>query len=303
MSAGATRPMRQMARRFEPLIEWGLFLCAVLSIGTTIGIIAVLTIETVAFFRQVPILEFLTGTEWTPLFAVPRFGVLPLVAGTTLVSLIAMAVALPMGLLSAIYLSEYAGAGVRRIVKPVLEVLAGIPTVVYGYFALLFVTPLLQRFVPALSGFNALSPGIVMGIMILPLVSSLAEDAMRGVPDGLREGSYALGATRMQTSLRVVVPAAFSGITAAFILAVSRAIGETMIVAIAAGQQPRLTFNPTVPVETMTAYIVQISLGDTPQGTLEYRTIFAVGMLLFAGTFGLNLVSVWLRERYREEYA
>jgi phosphate transport system permease protein len=290
-------------RRFEFVVEWGLFLCALLSIGTTIGIIVVLTIETVAFLRDVSIVEFLTGTEWTPLFAVPRFGVLPLVVGTTLVSLIAMLVALPMGLLSAIYLSEYASSGVRRVVKPVLEVLAGIPTVVYGYFALLFVTPLLQRLIPSLSGFNALSPGIVMGIMILPLVSSLAEDAMRGVPRGLREGSYALGATKMQTSLRVVVPAAFSGITAAFILAVSRAVGETMIVAIAAGQQPRLTWDPTVPVETMTAYIVQISLGDTPQGTLEYRTIFAVGMLLFIGTFGLNLVSAWLRERFREEYA
>jgi len=290
-------------RRFEFVIEWGLFLCALLSIGTTIGIIVVLTIETFQFLRQVPIVEFLTGTEWTPLFAVPRFGVLPLVTGTMLVSLIAMLVSLPMGLLSAIYLSEYAGPNVRRVVKPVLELLAGAPTVVYGYFALLFVTPLLQRFIPALSAFNALSRGIVMGIMILPLVSSLAEDAMRGVPRGLREGSYALGATKMQTSLRVVVPAAFSGITAAFILAVSRAIGETMIVAIAAGQQPRLTFDPTVPVETMTAYIVQISLGDTPQGTLEYRTIFAVGMLLFIGTFGLNLVSAWLRERYREEYA
>ena len=300
---GPAQGPRRVLRRFEFVIEWGLFLCALLSIGTTIGIIVVLTVETAAFLRQVPIIEFLTGTEWTPLFAVPRFGVLPLVAGTTLVSLIAMTVALPMGLLSAIYLSEYASAGVRRVVKPVLELLAGIPTVVYGYFALLFVTPLLQRFIPSLSGFNALSPGIVMGIMILPLVSSLAEDAMRGVPRGLREGSYALGATKMQTSLRVVVPAAFSGITAAFILAVSRAIGETMIVAIAAGQQPRLTFDPTVPVETMTAYIVQISLGDTPQGTLEYRTIFAVGMLLFIGTFGLNLVSAWLRERYREEYA
>ena len=303
MTLGPAQGPRRVLRRFEFVIEWGLFLCALLSVGTTIGIIVVLTIETAAFLRQVPIIEFLTGTEWTPLFAVPRFGVLPLVTGTALVSLIAMVVALPMGLLSAIYLSEYASHGVRRVLKPVLEVLAGIPTVVYGYFALLFVTPVLQRFMPALSGFNALSPGIVMGIMILPLVSSLAEDAMRGVPRGLREGSYALGATKMQTSLRVVVPAAFSGITAAFILAVSRAIGETMIVAIAAGQQPRLTFDPTVPVETMTAYIVQISLGDTPQGTLEYRTIFAVGMLLFIGTFGLNLVSAWLRERYREVYA
>jgi phosphate transport system permease protein len=290
-------------KRYEFLIEWGLFLCALLSVGTTVGIIAVLAVETAAFLREVPIVDFLFGTEWTPLFATPRFGVLPLVTGTILVSLIAMLVALPMGVLSAVYLSEYADERVRRIVKPVLELLAGVPTVVYGYFALLFVTPLLQRVIPGLAGFNALGPGIVMGIMILPLVSSLSEDAMRGVPRGLREGSYALGATKMQTSLRVVVPAAFSGITAAFILAASRAIGETMIVAIAAGQQPRLTFDPTVPLETMTTYIVQVSMGDTPQGTLEYRTIFAVGMLLFIGTFMLNLVSAWLRERYREEYA
>ena len=290
-------------RRFEFVIEWALLLCALLSIGTTAGIIIVLAIETIAFLREVPIADFLFGVEWTPLFATPRFGVLPLVAGTVLVSAIAMLVALPMGLLSAIYLSEYAPLTVRRVIKPVLEILAGVPTVVYGYFALLFVTPLLQRFIPGLAGFNALGPGIVMGIMILPLVSSLSEDAMQGVPRGLREGAYALGATRMQTSLSVVLPAAFSGITAAFILAASRAIGETMIVAIAAGQQPRLTANPLVPVETMTAYIVQVSLGDTPQGTLEYRTIFAVGMLLFIGTFALNLVSAWLRERYREEYA
>jgi len=290
-------------RRGERAIEGALFLCALLSIGTTVGIVAVLAVETWAFLREVPIVEFLFGTEWTPLFATPRFGVLPLVAGTILVSGIAMLVALPMGLLSAIYLSEYAPTRVRRIVKPVLELLAGVPTVVYGYFALLFVTPFLQRFVPGLAGFNALGPGIVMGIMILPLVSSLSEDAMRGVPRGLREGSYALGATRMQTAVKVVVPAALSGITAAFILAISRAIGETMIVAIAAGQQPRLTGNPLVPVETMTTYIVQVSLGDTPQGTLEYRTIFAVGMLLFLGTFSLNLLSTWLRERFREEYS
>jgi phosphate transport system permease protein len=290
-------------KRFEPTIEWALFACALLSVGTTIGIIAVLAVETVAFLREVPIADFLFGTEWTPLFATPRFGVLPLVAGTVLVSTIAMVVALPMGLLSAIYLSEYAPPKVRRLIKPVLEVLAGVPTVVYGYFALLFVTPLFQQVLPDLAGFNALSPGIVMGIMILPLVSSLSEDAMQAVPRGLREGAYALGATKMQTSLRVVLPAAFSGITAACILAASRAIGETMIVAIAAGQQPRLTASPMVPVETMTAYIVQVSLGDTPQGTLEYRTIFAVGMLLFLGTFGLNLVSAWLRARFREEYA
>jgi len=290
-------------RALEWIIERLLFLCAALSVLTTAGIILVLAVETFEFLREVSVVEFLTGTEWTPLFANQRFGVLPLVVGTMLVSAIAMAVALPMGLLAAIYLSEYAPSAVRRIIKPVLEILAGVPTVVYGYFALTFVTPLLQQFLPSLSGFNALSPGLVMGLMILPLVSSLSEDAMRAVPRGLREGSYALGATRMQTALKVVVPAAFSGITAAFILAVSRAVGETMIVAIAAGQQPRLTSNPFVPIETMTAYIVQVSLGDTPQGTIEYRTIFAVGMLLFLMTFGLNLISTWLREKFREEYA
>ena len=290
-------------RTIEWVIERTLFVCAALSVFTTIGIVVVLAVETAGFLREVPIGDFLFGTEWTPLFANKRFGVLPLVMGTILVSTIAMIVALPMGLLSAIYLSEYAPSGLRRVVKPVLEILAGVPTVVYGYFALMFVTPLLQRFVPGLAGFNALSPGIVMGIMILPLVSSLSEDAMRAVPRGLREGAYALGATRMQTSLSVVVPAAFSGITAAFILGVSRAVGETMIVVIAAGQQPRLTASPLVPIETMTAYIVQVSLGDTPQGTLEYRTIFAVGMLLFLMTFSLNLASTWLRERFREEYA
>lgn len=289
-------------RRFERLIELALLAAATVSVFTTAGIIVVLAVETFEFLREVPVLEFLTGTEWTPLFANRHFGVLPLVAGTLLVSGIAMLVALPMGLLAAVYLSEYAPDRLRRVVKPILEVLAGVPTVVYGYFALMFVTPLLQRVFPQMAGFNALSPGIVMGIMILPLVSSLSEDAMRAVPRGLREGAYALGATRMQTALQIVVPAAFSGITAAFILAVSRAVGETMIVAIAAGQQPRLTANPFVPLETMTAYIVQVSLGDTPQGTLEYRTIFAVGMLLFLMTFGLNLVSTWLRERFREEY-
>jgi phosphate transport system permease protein len=290
-------------RTLEWIVERVLLLCALLSVLTTAGIIGVLALETFAFLREVPVLDFLTGTEWTPLFSNRQFGVLPLVVGTMLVSAIAMVVALPMGVLSAVYLSEYAPNNLRRVIKPVLEILAGVPTVVYGYFALTFVTPLLQQFLPTLSGFNALSPGLVMGLMIMPLVSSLSEDAMQAVPRGLREGSYALGATRMQTALKVVVPAAFSGITAAFILAVSRAIGETMIVAIAAGQQPRLTGNPFVPIETMTAYIVQVSLGDTPQGTIEYRTIFAVGMLLFIMTFGLNLISTWLRERFREEYA
>jgi len=288
---------------FEFVVERSLFLCAAASIFITLGIVLVLLFETAAFLAEVPILEFLFGTEWTPLFFEKHFGVLPLVSGTLLASAIAMVVALPAGLLTAVYLSEYATTGVRRIVRPILEVLAGVPTVVYGYFALQFVTPLLQTFVPGLAGFNALGPGIVMGIMILPMVSSLSEDALHSVPNGLREGAYALGATRMQTSLRVVVPAAFSGISAAAILAASRAIGETMIVAIAAGQQPRLTLDPRVPVETMTAYIVQVSLGDTPAGTLEYRTIFAVGMLLFLMTFALNIVSNWLRDRFREEYA
>ena len=286
----------------EKALQFSFFVCGALSLLTTFGIVAVLIFETVEFFAEVSLLEFLTDTQWTPLFAQKHFGILPLLSGTFLTSAIAILVAMPVGLVCAIYLSEFAPEPVRRMTKPVLEVLAGIPTVVYGYFALLFVTPLLQTFIPSLSGFNALAPGMVMGIMIIPLVSSLSEDAMYTVPQSLREAAHALGASRLQVALRVVVPAAFSGIAAAFLLAVSRAIGETMIVAIAAGQQPRLTLNPLVPVETMTAYIVQVSLGDTPQGTLEYRTIFAVGMLLFLGTFGLNLVSAWLRERYREEY-
>ena len=284
-------------------VEWVLFLCASLSIFVTIGILLVLAFETFQFFQTVSPLEFLFGTTWTPLFFDQQFGVLPLVAGTALVSTVAMLVAVPAGLLTAIYLSEYAPTSVRRVVKPILEVLSGVPTVVYGYFALLFVTPLLQNIVPGLSGFNALSPGLVMGIMILPMMSSLSEDAMHSVPRGLREAAYALGATKAQVAVRVIVPAAFSGISAAAILAISRAIGETMIVTIAAGQQPRLTANPLVPIETMTAYIVQVSLGDTPAGTIEYQTILAVGMLLFVSTFVLNLVSNWLRERFREEYS
>lgn len=297
--------MRNRGRRAaaEFVIERLLFVCAAGSILITLGIIGVLLFETIEFLREVSVVEFLFDTEWTPLFSDKHFGVLPLVSGTVLTSLIAMLVALPAGLLTAIYLSEYASSGLRRVVRPVLEILAGVPTVVYGYFALQFVTPLLQGVMPTLAGFNALSPGIVMGLMILPLISSLSEDALHNVPNGLREGSYALGSTKMQTALRVVVPAAFSGISAAAILGVSRAVGETMIVAIAAGQQPRLTLDPRVPVETMTAYIVQVSLGDTPAGTLEYRTIFAVGMLLFVGTFALNLVATWLRNRFREEYA
>jgi len=294
---------RRYRRAAERVIESALFLCAAGSVLVTAGIIAVLLVETAAFLREVPLTDFLFGTVWTPAFLDKQFGVLPLVAGTMLTSAIAMAIALPAGILIAIYLSEYAPSNLRRVLKPVLEILAGVPTVVYGYFALLFVTPLLQQVIPGLSGFNALSPGIVMGIMILPLVASLSEDALRSVPNGLREGAYALGATKLQAAVRVIVPAAFSGISAAAILAVSRAIGETMIVAVAAGQQPRLTLDPTVPVQTMTAFIVQMSLGDTAAGSIEYRTIFAVGMLLFVSTFVLNLASNWLRQRFREEYA
>ena len=293
---------KQVRKLKERLIEGALLLSALFSIFITAGIIAVLFFETFEFFKEVSIIEFLTDTQWTPLFAEKHFGILPLFAGTLLTTLIAVIVAIPIGLTSAIYLSEYASDRVRTAVKPALEILAAIPTVVYGYFALLLVTPALQMIFPDLSGFNALSPGIVMGIMIIPIISSLSEDAMHAVPMGLREGAYALGSTRLQVALRVVVPAAFSGIAASFILGISRAVGETMIVAIAAGQQPRLTMNPFVPVETVTAYIVQVSLGDTPTGTLEYRTIFAVGISLFVVTFGLNMVSYWFRKRFREEY-
>ncbi len=295
-------PRARRKRVGERALQLIFFVCGALSLLTTFGIVAVLIFETVEFFAEVSLLEFLTDTQWTPLFAQKHFGILPLLSGTFLTSAIAILVAMPVGLVCAIYLSEFAPEPVRRKIKPVLEVLAGIPTVVYGYFALLFVTPLLQTFIPTLSGFNALAPGMVMGIMIIPLISSLSEDAMYAVPQSLREAAHALGASRLQVALRVVVPAAFSGIAAAFLLAVSRAIGETMIVAIAAGQQPRLTLNPLVPVETMTAYIVQVSLGDTPTGTLEYRTIFAVGTMLFFSTLILNLFSRSLRERIRERY-
>ncbi|MFN3467661.1 MAG: phosphate ABC transporter permease subunit PstC [Candidatus Brocadiales bacterium] len=293
---------RKASHLRERLIHIALFLCGILSIFTTLGIIFILIFETVGFFREVSGFKFFFDTQWTPLFAEKHFGIWPLVCGTFLTSIIAMLVAMPIGILSAVYLSEYAPDRVRRTLKPALEILAGIPTVVYGYFALLFITPLLQKLIPTMSGFNALSPGVVMGIMILPIVSSLSEDAMYAVPHSLREGAYALGARKLHVSFLVVVPAAFSGITAAFLLGVSRAIGETMIVAIAAGQQPRFTLNPLVPIETMTAYIVQVSLGDTPHGTLEYHTIFVVGMMLFVSTFALNIISHWLRRRYREAY-
>jgi len=286
----------------ESVIKLVLFSCATLSIFTTVGIVSVLLFEAILFFQEVSIFEFLGSTKWTPLFSSKSFGIWPLITGTMLTSIGAMIVALPLGLLSAIYLAEYAPNRVRRVLKPVLEVLAGIPTVVYGFFALLYVTPILRQISGDISVFNALSASIVMGIMILPMVSSLSEDAMQAVPRSLREAAYALGATKLEVASKVVVPAALSGIMAAFILAASRAIGETMIVAIAAGQNPTFTFNPLVPIETMTAYIVQVSLGDTPTGTIEFKTIFAVGLSLFVITLGMNLLSQYLVRRYREVY-
>jgi phosphate transport system permease protein len=268
-----------------------------MSIVTTVGIVAVLLGETVGFFREVSFAQFFGDTQWTPLFAEKHFGIWPLLTATLLTTVIAVVTALGLGLLAAIYLSEFAPERLRRVLKPLLEILAGVPTVVYGYFALTFVTPLLQKFIPGLAGFNALSPGLVMGVMILPIIASLSEDALYAVPASLREGAYALGASRLSAIFRVILPSAFSGIAAAVILGVSRAVGETMIVAIAAGQQPRLTLDPRVPIETLTAYIVQVSLGDTPTGTLEYRTIFAVGMTLFLMTLALNLVAFRLRSR------
>jgi phosphate transport system permease protein len=293
--AGAERAASPLLER---LLELALLGCALSSVATTVGIVAVLAWETLEFFRVVPLRRLLFDTQWTPLFADQHFGIWPLLAGTALTAGIAMLVALPLGLLSAIYLSEFAPPRLRRYLKPALELLAGIPTIVYGYFALIFVTPALQRLVPGLAGFNSLGAGSVLGIMLVPMISSLSEDALFAVPNGLREGAYALGAGRLPTIFRVVLPSAMSGIAASVILAVSRAIGETMIVAIAAGQQPRLTLDPRVPVETMTAYVVQVSLGDTPTGTLEYRTIFVVGAVLFLITFSMNALS----QRYKRRF-
>ncbi|NIT59669.1 MAG: phosphate ABC transporter permease subunit PstC [Aliifodinibius sp.] len=286
----------------EKIIEKVLAFCALITILTTVGIVGVLLFEAIGFFREVSIIDFLTGTEWTPLFAEKNYGILPLVSGTLLTTFIAIAVALPVGLTIAIYLNEYAPKRFKKVLKPLLEVLAVVPTVVYGFFALMIVTPFLKLFIPDLSGFNALSPGIVMGIMIIPFVSSLSEDALAAVPDSLRQASYGMGSTRFQTAFRVMVPAASSGIMVSIILALSRAIGETMIVAIAAGQTPVFTFDPTVPIETITAYIVKVSSGDVPQGTVAYQTIFAAGITLFVVTFILNNISFWIKNRYQEKY-
>jgi phosphate transport system permease protein len=282
----------------EKVIRAILFGCAFISVLTTAGILIILTMQAIAFFKEVPVWQFLTDTEWTPLFSEKHFGIAALLSGTLLTSAIALLVSVPLGLLIAIYLSEYAPAAARKAIKPFLEILAGVPTIVYGYFALLTVTPFLQRFFPHLAGFNALSPGLVMGIMILPLVTSLSEDALRAVPKTLREGALALGASKLQVSLSVVVPSALSGIIASFILAFSRAIGETMIVAIAAGQLAHITFNPFEPAATMTAFIVQVSQGDTPYGSLAYNTIYAVALTLFLLTFLLNSISFRIRKRF-----
>ena len=286
----------------ERLIEALLFACAAFSVFVTLGIVYVLVKESIVFFQQVSIVDFLTDTEWTPLFSDAHFGIMVLLSGTAVSSLWALMVAIPVGTTVAIFLSEFASARTREIAKPVLELLSGIPTVVFGFFALQFVTPLLQMLIPDLPGFSLFSAGLVMGIMITPIVSSMSEDAMRAVPMALREGSYAMGATRLQTALRVVFPAAISGIGAAYILAIARAVGETMILAIAAGMQPNLVWNPLEPAATITSFIVQVALGDLPHGSTGYNTIFAAGLTLMLFTLVFNLIGFWLQRRYREVY-
>ncbi len=286
----------------ERAVEYALGFCALISVLTTLGIAGVLIFESLNFFAEVSIVEFLTETRWTPQFTEKHFGIWPLLSGTLLVTVIAAIVALPIGLMSAIFIAEYAPSRVRKVLKPGLELLAGIPTVVYGYFALTFVTPLLQTFIPGLNIYNALSAGIVVGVMIIPMVSSLSEDAIRAVPRSLAEGAYALGATRIEVVLRVMVPSAISGIVASFILALSRAIGETMIVTLAAGAMPNFTANPMESVQTMTAFIVNVSLGDTPQGTVEFYSLFAVALMLFLMTLIMNFLANLIIRKYREQY-
>lgn len=286
----------------ETLIEYVLFSAALVSVLTTVGIVYVLVSESIHFFENVPLWSFLTDTMWTPLFSEPRYGILPLLAGTLTTSAVALLVAIPLGTTIAIYLSEFASHRVRETVKPFLELLGGIPTIVYGHFALVAVIPLLQWFIPDLPGFNMLGAGLVMGIAIIPYVSSLAEDAMRAVPMSMREGSYGIGATRFQTATRVVVPAALSGILSAYILGISRAVGETMIVAVAAGMQPNLTANPLEPAQTISAYIVQVALGDLPHGSIGYQSIFAAGLSLMLMTLVFNVLGYYIRRKYREAY-
>src|ERR671918_1191437 len=300
MQPSATRV--RVVKITERLIELSLFLCALFSIAITLGLVWTLLFESWHFFENVSLFDFLTDTQWTVLFENPRYGIMPLVAGTVVTSGVALLVALPLGTIIAIYLSEYANVTVREILKPILELLSAVPTVVFGYFAFLFVTPILQTFLPDLPGFNMLSAGIVIGIMIIPYVSSLSEDALRAVPVHIREGSYAMGATRLQTALRVLFPAAFSGIASAYVLGFSRAVGETMVVAIAAGQQPNLTLNPMEGAATLTAYIVQVSLGDLPHGTVPYQSVFAAGLTLMCMTLLFNIGGYLLRKHYREIY-
>ncbi|HWU66956.1 MAG TPA: phosphate ABC transporter permease subunit PstC [Methylophilus sp.] len=286
----------------ERIIELILMLAALVAVATTFAIVGVLLYESLSFFKTVSVVEFFTDTQWTPLFEDAHYGIMPLVSGTLTTSAIALAVAVPIGTISAIFLSEFASHRTRETIKPILELLVGVPTVVFGYFALFFVTPLLQSIYPDLPSFNMLGAGIVMGIMIIPYIASMSEDAMRAVPMSMREGSYAMGATRFQTAIRVVTPAAVSGIVAAYILAISRAVGETMVVAIAAGQQPNLTFNPLDSAATITAYIVQVAMGDLPHGSIGYQSIFAAGLVLMAMTLSFNIVGHWVRKKYRESY-
>ena len=309
MSQSISRPRRPLGasglryRKIrDRIVEAFLMVAGLVAVFTTIAIVAILVVESSAFFDHVPIKDFLTDTMWTPLFADAHYGILPLVAGTITTTMVALIVAVPLGTTIAIYLSEFAPHHVRETVKPILELLGAVPTVVYGYFALTMVTPALQILMPDLPGFNMLSAGLVIGLMIVPYVSSVSEDAMRAVPRYMREGSYAMGATRLQTALRVVVPGAFSGLAAAFILGISRAVGETMVVAIAAGMQPNLTFDPREPAATITAYIVQVSLGDLPHGSIGYQSIFAAGLVLMLITLIFNVVGFSLTRRFREAY-
>lgn len=297
----ADHPVRRLRRIRERAIESVLFLAAASSVLVTVGIVWILVSESIPFFQHVSLWEFLTETEWTPMFENAKYGILPLLCGTFLATFIALAVAIPLGTVAAAFLSEYVRPSVREVLKPLLELLAAVPTVVYGYFALLFVSPLLQRFIPDLGGFNVLSAGLVMGVMIVPYVSSLSEDAMRAVPNHLREGSFALGASRVQTVFRVIIPAAFSGMTSAYVLAISRALGETMVVAIAAGMQPNLTLNPTQPAATITAFIVQVSMGDLPHGSIGYQSIYVAGLTLLFMTLCFNVLGLWLRKKFQEK--
>ena len=300
--AGAKSAQLRYRQARDRVVEAVLLACGLVAVFTTVAIVFILVKESIAFFDHVTLWEFLTGTTWTPLFADAKYGILPLIAGTLTVTGVALLVAIPLGTLIAIYLSEYASHRLREVVKPVLELLGAVPTVVYGYFALLMVTPLLQKLIPDLPGFNMLSAGLVIGLMIVPYVASVSEDAMRSVPRYMREGSYAMGATKLQTAIRVVIPGALSGIAAAYILGISRAVGETMVVAIAAGMQPTMTFDPREPAATITAYIVQVSLGDLPHESIGYQSIFAAGLVLMLITLVFNVIGFFLTRRFREAY-